>query len=78
MKVSAREKALFEHYVLATIASGIAIYQTGNHHIKEVAWAAVVGVVGPLLARVNPNSLLNKAVPVVTTDVKVVNSTTTK
>ena len=42
---------------------------------EVVRRAAVVGVVGPLLARLNPNSLLNKAVPVVTTDVKVVNST---
>ena len=56
MKISSREKALFEHYILATIASGVAIYQTGNHHLKAVAWAALVGVVGPLLARINPNS----------------------
>ena len=69
MKISSREKALFEHYILATLASGVAIYQTGNHHLKDVAWAALVGVVGPLLARINPNSLVNKALPVVHTPV---------
>jgi uncharacterized membrane protein YfcA len=78
MKISSREKALFEHYVLATAASAVAIYQTGNHHLKEVAWAALCGVVGPLLARINPDSLLNKALPAVTVPVVPATPTTTK
>lgn len=64
MKISAREKALFEHYAIATLTAAIAIYQTGNHNLKQVLWAALVGVVGPVLARINPNSLVNKKVPV--------------
>ena len=44
--------------------AAIAIYQTGNHNLKQVLWAALVGVVGPVLARINPNSLVNKKVPV--------------
>ena len=64
MKISAREKALFEHYIIATATAAVAIYQTGNHNLKHVVWAALVGVVGPVLARINPNSLLNKEVPV--------------
>ena len=41
--------SLVEHYLYAVAASGVAIYQTGNHDIKKVAWAALVGVLGPVL-----------------------------
>jgi hypothetical protein len=63
MKISSREKALVEHYLYATIAAGVAIYQTGNHNLKHVAWAALVGVLGPVVARINPYSLFNKTLP---------------
>jgi hypothetical protein len=46
--MNAKTKALVEHYVFATVASGTAIYQTGNHDVKKVAWAAIVGVLGPI------------------------------
>ena len=73
MKISSREKALIEHYLYATIAAAVAIYQTGNHNLKHVAWAALVGVVGPIVARINPYSLFNKTLPPV--DHKVVPAT---
>ena len=41
--------SLVEHYLYATAAAGVAIYQGGNHDIKKVAWAALVGVLGPVL-----------------------------
>lgn len=41
--------SLAEHYLYATAAAGVAIYQGGNHDIKKVAWAALVGVLGPVL-----------------------------
>jgi len=46
--MNAKTKALVEHYVFATVAAGVAIYQTGNHDVKKVAWAAIVGVLGPV------------------------------
>jgi hypothetical protein len=49
MTVSSKQKALVEHYLYAVVASGVAIYQTGNHDIKKVAWAALIGVIGPVL-----------------------------
>jgi hypothetical protein len=49
MKLTDKNKALIEHYLYAVVASGVAIYQTGNHDIKKVAWAALVGVLGPVL-----------------------------
>ena len=49
MNLSPKNKALIEHYLYAVVASGVAIYQTGNHDIKKVAWAALVGVLGPVL-----------------------------
>jgi hypothetical protein len=46
--MNAKQKALAEHYVIATVASGVAIWQTGNHDLKKVAYAALVGVFGPI------------------------------
>ena len=59
MHLPKSEKLLVEHYVYATAASAVAIYQTGNHHIKHVLWAAVVGVVGPLIAKFNTKGVVN-------------------
>jgi len=47
--MNAKTKALVEHYVMATAAAGVAIWQTGNHDLKRVSWAALVGVLGPVL-----------------------------
>jgi hypothetical protein len=58
-KFTNSDKLLVEHYVYATAASAVAIYQTGNHHLKHVLWAALVGVVGPLLAKFNPKGVVN-------------------
>lgn len=46
--MNAKTKVLVEHYAYATVAAGVAIWQTGNHDIKKVAWAALVGVLGPV------------------------------
>ena len=59
MKITQSEKSLVEHYVYATAASAVAIWQTGNHSIKHVLWAAVIGVVGPLLAKFNPKGVVS-------------------
>ena len=47
--MNAKTKALFEHYVISTVVAGAAIWQGGNHDVKKVAWAALVGVLGPVL-----------------------------
>lgn len=46
--MNAKTKSLVEHYVIAVATAGVAIYQGGNHDIKKVAWAALVGVLGPV------------------------------
>ena len=48
MKLTPKQVALVEHYVIAVIVAGVGIWQTGNHDIKKVAWAAIVGVLGPV------------------------------
>ena len=58
MKITQSEKALVEHYVYATAASAVAIWQTGNHSLKHVAWSALVGVIGPVIARFNPKGVV--------------------
>jgi len=60
MRITNSEKALVEHYVYATVAAGVAIYQTGNHNLKHVAFAAVIGILGPIFARFNPRSTVSK------------------
>ena len=47
--MNTKYKALAEHYVYATAAAAVAIWQTGNHNFKHVIWAALIGVVGPVL-----------------------------
>ena len=46
--MNAKTETLVEHYVIAVATAGVAIYQGGNHDIKKVAWAALVGVLGPV------------------------------
>jgi len=60
MHITQSEKSLVEHYVYATAAAAVAIWQTGNHSIKHVAFAALVGVVGPLIARFNPKGVVGE------------------
>ena len=49
MKLSAKTKNLVKHYIYALAVSAVAIYQTGNHNIKKVAWAAGVAVLAPVI-----------------------------
>jgi hypothetical protein len=46
--MNAKTKTHIEHYAYGVIVAGVAIYQTGNHDIKKVAVAALVGVLGPI------------------------------
>ena len=47
--MTTKTKNLIKHYVYAVVVSGVAIYQTGNHNIKKVAWAAGVAVLAPVI-----------------------------
>ncbi|CAB4122052.1 hypothetical protein UFOVP27_45 [uncultured Caudovirales phage] len=49
MNLSDKAKNHIEHYAYAVAVAGVAIYQTGNHDVKKVAWAALVAVLGPVL-----------------------------
>lgn len=42
------DKKLIEHYVIALGVAATAIWQTGEHNLKKVAWAAIVAVLGPV------------------------------
>ena len=63
MRITNSEKALVEHYVYSTIAAGAVLWQRGgaaNHNLKHVAFAAIYGVIGPVLAKINPRGLVAK------------------
>jgi len=63
MRITNSEKGLAEHYVYATAASAALLWYKGgaaNHNLKHVAFAAVFGVIGPVLARVNTKGLVYK------------------
>jgi hypothetical protein len=64
LKITAKEKALLEHYAYGIVAAGYGSYQI-NHNAsvsKIVTEALVGGLLAPLLARVNPKSLVNTIV----------------
>lgn len=41
-------RQILEHYFIALGVSAVAIWQTGNHNFKHVAWSAAVAVLGPV------------------------------
>jgi hypothetical protein len=62
-KFTDSEKALVEHYVYATVTAGVILWQRGgvaNHNLKHVAFAALYGVIGPVLAKMNPKGIVAK------------------
>jgi hypothetical protein len=63
LKLSASQKALIEHYGYGVIAAGYATFQTGHRTLKEVIVGALVGgLLVPILAKINPKSLVNTVV----------------
>lgn len=96
IKISTKQKALIEHYAYGVVAAGYATYSFPGktHTVKEIVIGAFVGgLLVPILAKVNPKSLVNTIVadtgapaPVVTAVVdaaladanKVVKAETTK
>jgi hypothetical protein len=61
LKVTSKEKALLEHYAYGIVAAGYASYQINPHDaVKKIVIEAFVGgLLAPILARVNPKSLVN-------------------
>jgi len=64
LKITSKEKALAEHYAYGIVAAGYASYQIDAHApIKRIiAEALVGGLLAPILARINPKSLVNSIV----------------
>jgi hypothetical protein len=61
LNLTATEKALLEHYGYGVVAAGYAAYQIDPHAtVKQIIIEALVGgLLAPLLARINPKSLVN-------------------
>jgi len=61
LNLTAKEKALLEHYGYGIVAAGYGSYEYNRHiTIKDLVIAALVGgLLAPLIARVNPKSLVN-------------------
>ena len=62
MKINATEKALIEHYSYGVLAAGYATYSFPGriHTIKEIILGGLIGgLLVPILAKVNPKSLVN-------------------
>jgi len=61
IKISATQKALIEHYGYGVIAAGYATFQSGHRSVKSVIIGGLVGgLLVPILAKVNPKSLINQ------------------
>jgi hypothetical protein len=61
LNLTLKEKSLLEHYGYGIVAAGYAAYQIKPHDsLKQLATEAFVGgLLVPILARVNPKSLVN-------------------
>jgi len=62
IKITAKQKALIEHYGYGVLAAGYATYSFPGkiHTVKEIVIGGLVGgLVVPVLAKVNPKSLVN-------------------
>jgi len=62
LKITAKEKALVEHYAYGIAAAAFAAHEIYPHaSLKDLAAKALVGgLLAPILARVNPKSLVNQ------------------
>ena len=62
LNLTIKEKALLEHYAYGIVAAGYGAYQLDhNASVSKIITEALVGgLLVPLIARVNPNSLVNK------------------
>ena len=60
--ISKSEAAYIEHYAYGILAAGLAIHQLApNDSLKVLAGKAIAaGLIAPILARVNPKSLVNQ------------------
>jgi len=60
IKLSKQNIALLEHYGYGVAGAGYATFQTGHRTVKEVVVGALVGgLLVPILAKINPKSLVN-------------------
>ena len=66
MKLSNSQKNLVKHYLYALVVAVVAIYQTGNHSLKSVAWGALVAVFSPVVESIWVKIKAGKAVPIAT------------
>ena len=62
LNLTTKEKALLEHYAYGIVAAGYGAYQYNKHiTIQDLIISALVGgLLAPLIARVNPASLVNQ------------------
>ena len=40
---------MIEYYIISTIAAAVGLYKAGDHNLKHIAYAAIIGVGGPVL-----------------------------
>jgi hypothetical protein len=64
LNITPKEKALLEHYAYGIVAAAYASYQVDPHSsIKNLVIETLLGgLLAPILARVNPKSLVNTIV----------------
>ena len=65
IKLSHSQENLVKHYLYALVVAVVAIYKTGNHSIKSIAWGALIAVFSPVVESVWIKIKANKVVPVV-------------
>jgi hypothetical protein len=59
-KFTRSEEVLIEHYVYTTATAAVVLWHEGHHNIHTVLWAALLGVIAPVVAKLNPRGSVAK------------------
>lgn len=59
-KFTQSEKVLVEHYVYSTATAAVVLWHTGHHNVHTVLWAAVLGTIAPIVAKLNPKGAVSE------------------
>ena len=59
-KFTRSEEVLVEHYVYTTASAAVVLWHEGHHNIHTTLWAALIGVIAPVVAKLNPRGAVAK------------------
>lgn len=59
-KFTRSEEVLVEHYAYTAATAAVVLWHEGHHNVHTVLWAAVIGTIAPIVAKLNPRGAVAK------------------